>query len=87
MNEYNIVIRPLVTEQECALRTSERIFLRVNKKANKVQIRSASSGCTMKVTDDADGQCQGQAASSRPQPRQDAGLEKGGRCAASGLSH
>ena len=53
MNEYNIIIRPLVTEQGMHFANARNAYsFQVNKKANKIQIRSAVERLyNVKVTD------------------------------------
>lgn len=53
MNEFNTIIRPLVTEQGMHFANVKNAYsFQVNKKANKVQIRSAIERLyNVKVTD------------------------------------
>ena len=53
MDDYNIIIKPLVTEQGMHFANSKNAYsFEVNKKANKVQIRSAVEKLyNVKVTD------------------------------------
>ncbi|MCE5186699.1 MAG: 50S ribosomal protein L23 [Planctomycetaceae bacterium] len=53
MDDYNIIIRPLVTEQGIHFANTKNAYsFEVNKKANKVQIRNAVERLySVKVTD------------------------------------
>ncbi len=53
MNDYNVIIRPLVTEQGIHFANVKNAYsFQVNKKANKVQIRHAVEHLyNVKVTD------------------------------------
>ena len=53
MDDYNIIIKPLVTEQGMHFANTKNAYsFEVNKKANKVQIRSAVERLySVKVTD------------------------------------
>ena len=89
MNEYQIIVRPIVTEQGMHLASSKNAYsFEVHRDANKIQIRDAVEKLySVKVLDVRTANVKGKLRRREAFLRENPGLEKSGRRAAQRQSY